>query len=134
MLYGAAVEPELLARLDLKLGDHITIGNIPVELRAKLTGEPDKIIGGIGFGPRVLISEAALRASGLLQPGSLVRWQYRLRLLPAEHEQFRGRRPGENGAGRFPERRLGHSHPHAGIAATRTRCGAIRPIPRRWSH
>ncbi len=26
------------------------------------------------------MSEAALRASGLLQPGSLVRWQYRLRL------------------------------------------------------
>ncbi|HUZ34643.1 MAG TPA: FtsX-like permease family protein [Xanthobacteraceae bacterium] len=82
-LYGAAVEPELLARLDLKLGDHITIGNTPVELRAKLTGEPDRIIGGIGLGPRVLISEATLRASGLLQPGSLVRWKYRLRLLPA---------------------------------------------------
>ena len=48
-----------------------------------MTGEPDRIIGGIGFGPRVLISDAALRASGLLQPGSLVRWKYRLRLLPA---------------------------------------------------
>jgi putative ABC transport system permease protein len=81
--YGAAVEPELLARLDLKLGDHVTIGKAPVELRAKLTGEPDRIVGGIGLGPRILISEAALRASGLLQPGSLVRWKYRLRLLPA---------------------------------------------------
>ncbi|MGC2121429.1 MAG: FtsX-like permease family protein, partial [Xanthobacteraceae bacterium] len=29
---------------------------------------------------RVLISDTALRATGLLQPGSLVRWQYRLRL------------------------------------------------------
>ncbi len=78
--YGAAVDPALLARLDLKTGDRITIGNITVELRAALKSEPDKIGGAIGLGPRVLMSEAALRATGLLQPGSLVRWQYRLRL------------------------------------------------------
>ena len=58
----------------------ITIGNATIELRAVLTSEPDKLAGGIGFGPRLLISEAALRATGLLQPGSLVRWHYRLRL------------------------------------------------------
>ena len=78
--FGAAVDPSLLSRLDLKVGDHITIGSAAIELRAVLTGEPDKLAGGIGFGPRVLISEEALRASGLLQPGSIVRWQYRLRL------------------------------------------------------
>jgi putative ABC transport system permease protein len=72
-----------LARLDLKIGDRITLGTITVELRAALTAEPDKLAGGIGLGPRVLMSEAALRATGLLQPGSLVRWQYRLR-LPAD--------------------------------------------------
>jgi putative ABC transport system permease protein len=78
--FGAAADPALLARLDLKPGDQITIGTATVELRAALTSEPDKLAGGIGFGPRVLMSDAALRASGLLQPGSLVRWQYRLRL------------------------------------------------------
>ena len=78
--FGAAVDPALLTRLDLKPGDRITIGSAAIELRAVLTGEPDKLAGGIGFGPRVLISEEALRASGLLQPGSIVRWQYRLRL------------------------------------------------------
>jgi putative ABC transport system permease protein len=82
--FGAAVDPALLARLDLKTGDRITFGNATVELRAALTGEPDKLAGGIGLGPRVLMSEAALRATGLLQPGSLVRWQYRLRLPAAE--------------------------------------------------
>ncbi len=81
--FGAAADPALLARLDLKTGDRITLGNATVELRAALTGEPDKLAGGIGLGPRVLMSEAALRATGLLQPGSLVRWQYRLRLPPA---------------------------------------------------
>src|SRR5262249_31289784 len=34
----------------------------------------------IGFGPRLLMSEEALHATGLLQPGSLVRWHYRLTL------------------------------------------------------
>jgi putative ABC transport system permease protein len=79
-VFGAAVDPTLLTRLNLKTGDRIAIGNATIELRAALTNEPDKLAGGIGFGPRVLVSEAALQATGLLQPGSLVRWQYRLRL------------------------------------------------------
>jgi putative ABC transport system permease protein len=83
-IFGAAVDPALLARLDLTVGDHVTIGNATIELRAVLTGEPDKLAGGIGLGPRVLLSETALRATGLLQPGSLVRWQYRLRLPAAD--------------------------------------------------
>jgi len=78
--FGAAADPVLLSRLALKIGDHVTLGNADVELRAALVSEPDKLTGGIGLGPRVLISKAALGATGLLQPGSLVRWQYRLRL------------------------------------------------------
>ena len=49
-----------------------------------LKNEPDRLSGGIGFGPRLLVSQEALRASALLQPGSLVRWQYRLRLPAGE--------------------------------------------------
>jgi putative ABC transport system permease protein len=82
--FGAVADPVLLTRLGLKIGDHITLGNADVELRAALVSEPDKLSGAISLGPRVLIGEAALRASGLLQPGSLVRWQYRLR-LPEAH-------------------------------------------------
>src|SRR6185295_16820587 len=67
-------------RLDLKPGARIMLGAAHVEVRAALTSEPDKLAGGIGFGPRLLISEAALRATGLLQPGSVVRWHYRLRM------------------------------------------------------
>jgi putative ABC transport system permease protein len=78
--FGAAADPALLARLDLKLGDVIRLGQAAIEIRATVTSEPDKLAGGIGFGPRLLISEEALRATGLLQPGSLVRWHYRLRL------------------------------------------------------
>jgi putative ABC transport system permease protein len=78
--FGAAADPALLARLDLKLGDRITIGKATIELRATLQSEPDRLAGGISFGPQLFVSDAALRASDLLQPGSLVRWQYRLRL------------------------------------------------------
>jgi putative ABC transport system permease protein len=78
--FGAAVDPALLARLNLKTGDRITIGSATIELRAALIKEPDRLSAGISLGPRVLISEAALGATGLVQPGSLVRWQYRLRL------------------------------------------------------
>lgn len=78
--FGAAVDPALLARLDLKVGDRVTIGGAPVELRARLVSEPDKIADGIGFGPRLMVSQEALKATGLIQPGSLVRWTYRLTL------------------------------------------------------
>ena len=82
--YGAAADPTLLARLGVKPGARVTIGNAAIEIRAALTSEPDKLAGGIGFGPRLLVSEAALRATGLVQPGSLVRWNYRLRLAASD--------------------------------------------------
>lgn len=71
---GAVAEPALLARLGRNVGDRILIGDKPVELRAKLVSEPDKLGGGYGFGPRLMISTETLRDSGLIQPGSLVRW------------------------------------------------------------
>ena len=79
-VFGAAADPILLTRLAIKPGARLTIGNAGFEIRAALASEPDKLAGGIGFGPRLLVSQDALRATGLLQPGSLVRWHYRLRL------------------------------------------------------
>jgi putative ABC transport system permease protein len=78
--FGAAADPILLARLDLKVGDRVTIGNASFQIRSTIDTEPDRLAGGLGFGPRFLVSEAALRATDLLQPGSLVRWIYRVRL------------------------------------------------------
>ncbi|GLK81874.1 ABC transporter permease [Methylopila turkensis] len=80
-VYGAVVDPALLARLNLKVGDRVELGVSTFELRATLEREPDQLSAGLGFGPRVLVSDAALRASELLQPGSLVRWTYRV-VLP----------------------------------------------------
>ncbi|MBX9930957.1 MAG: ABC transporter permease [Methylobacterium sp.] len=81
--YGAVVDPLLLTRLDLKIGDRITIAGQAIAIRGTLVSEPDKIANGIGFGPRVMISQAALDATGLIQPGSLNRFSYRLQLPAA---------------------------------------------------
>jgi putative ABC transport system permease protein len=78
--FGAAVDSTLLTRYDLKPGARLTVGSATIEVAAVIKSEPDKLASGIGFGPRIIISEAALRATGLLVPGSLVRWNYRLKL------------------------------------------------------
>jgi putative ABC transport system permease protein len=79
-VFGAAAEPALMARLGVGPGARLRLGNATLVIRAQLASEPDKLAAGIAFGPRVLVSQAALAASGLVQPGSLVRWNYRLRL------------------------------------------------------
>src|SRR6266566_1115071 len=78
--FGAAADQTLLARLDLKIGDRVSIGSATFQIRSVVGAEPDKLAGGLGFGPRFLVSEGGLRATGLLQPGSLVRWIYRVKL------------------------------------------------------
>jgi putative ABC transport system permease protein len=79
---GAAVEQSLALRLDLKLGDRILIGDGTFELRALIAREPDRGVSAIDFGPRVMIGLNALTDTGLIQPGSLVEYHYRLRLPP----------------------------------------------------
>ncbi|MGD0634136.1 MAG: FtsX-like permease family protein [Beijerinckiaceae bacterium] len=71
--FGIAADAAIGARLGLKTGDRLHIGGQLYELRAILEQEPDKLAAGIGFGPRVLMSKQGLEASGLVQPGSLVR-------------------------------------------------------------
>src|SRR5690606_581828 len=79
-LWGAAVADLLLARLGLKLGDRVVLGTQTFELRALVVSEPDAVGEGFGFAPRMMVSMEALRASGLLQEGSLVENAYKVRL------------------------------------------------------
>ena len=78
--YGALAAPELLHRLGIQPGDRILLGGTSLELRGVIRSEPDFLSGGIGFGPRLMISIDALRTTGLVRPGSLVTWIYRLKL------------------------------------------------------
>ena len=82
-VFGAAVDERLLAKLGVAQGSVVKIGDALFELRSVLRQEPDRVTGGFTLGPRVLISEFALRATGLIQPGSLINFNYRV-ALPAE--------------------------------------------------
>ncbi len=75
-----AVEPLLLERLEMEVGDTLRIGNADLKIIAELTREPDQLAGRPAFGPRVLISLDNLEATGLFQPGSLIRWRYLIAL------------------------------------------------------
>jgi putative ABC transport system permease protein len=79
-VYGALVAPGLLDRLHLQTGDLIHIGSDTLQIRGVIRSEPDRLSAGLGFGPRVLVSLDAMRASELIRPGSLVEWIYRVRL------------------------------------------------------
>jgi putative ABC transport system permease protein len=102
-VFGAAVDPILLTRLGIKPGARLSVGNASIEVRAALANEPDKLAGGIGFGPRLLVSEAALRATGLLQPGSLVHWHYRLRLPANDAGDAAAKAAAAQARARFPQ-------------------------------
>src|SRR5665213_153771 len=77
---GAVVEPLLLQRLHLQMGDDIKLGQSTFKISGVIEHEPDRIAGGFVLGPRVLISQDALKATGLVQPGSLVNHSYRVKL------------------------------------------------------
>lgn len=80
---GVVLAPELASRLRLEVGDRVTLGNTPFEFRARLVSEPDRVDGGIQFGPRALARLTALREVGLLERGSLFYPGYRIRTVGA---------------------------------------------------
>jgi putative ABC transport system permease protein len=81
-LFGAVAEAAVVSRLGLKLGDEFRIGDTVLRLSAIIESEPDRAFGGLAFGPRVTIPSAALAAAGLIRPGALVTYDYRLLLAP----------------------------------------------------
>jgi putative ABC transport system permease protein len=85
-----AVESLLLERLDMKVGDILRIGSGSLKIIAELTHEPDQLAGRPTFGPRVLMSLETLNVTGLFQPGSLIRWRYRIAL----HDASKGNKAG----------------------------------------
>lgn len=73
---GVVADPMLLERLGLKVGDRMKLGDAEVEIRATLLSEPDAVADRLTYGPRVFISTATFESSGLVKPGTLIRWRY----------------------------------------------------------
>jgi len=77
--YGLAMDPVLADRLDIAMGDVVEIGMLELEVRALIAEQPDRSLTASWRGSPVMISEAAFVETGLLRPGSLVEFEYRVR-------------------------------------------------------
>jgi len=78
--FGVVAEAAVVERLGLRPGDRLRLGEAEFAFRGTLLVEPDRVATPQVLGPRVMIAEAALPTTRLIQPGSLVRFDYRLRL------------------------------------------------------
>lgn len=80
--WGAAVDANLLDRLGIVIGDVLRVGEAQFEVRAIIDQEPDRASGSglFSLGPRVLVTHAAIPETGLVRPGSLAYYHYRVRL------------------------------------------------------
>jgi putative ABC transport system permease protein len=76
------VDAALLDALQLQLGDSLLLGDASFSLERVIVVEPDRGAGFASFAPRVLMAEADLPATGLVQPASRV--GYRLALATPE--------------------------------------------------
>jgi putative ABC transport system permease protein len=79
---GLVADPLILERLGLHAGDRAKLGNATFRVAAAIGAEPDRVSGPFLFAPRVMIPLAALPATGLVQPGSLVTYKLRAALPP----------------------------------------------------
>ena len=78
--FGALLDPALIARLSLKIGDTIRIGTARFVVRAAIDDEPDRLVAGAALAPRLIMSRTGLQATGLVTPEALVRWAAKLSL------------------------------------------------------
>jgi len=74
----AVVEQGLLDRLDLQTGDQVKLGESQLRVAGVIAREPDRLSGGAAFGPRLLTTIPTLQDTGLLAPGTLIDWRYRV--------------------------------------------------------
>ena len=70
----AWLEKRIFSALKLKVGDPLTVGEKQLTITHIITYEPDKKGDFYSFSPRVMINEADLPATGIVQPGSHVHY------------------------------------------------------------
>ena len=79
---GAVVDPMLLERLGLKVGDSFRVGQAEIDVTGVLQAEPDAVADRLTYGPRIFVSLATLDKTALVKPGTLIRWRYAVKLPP----------------------------------------------------
>lgn len=73
-----AVDQSLLDQMGISVGAEVTLGQAEYTIGAVLEREPDRVVQIFTFGPRVMMTHAALARSGLTSGYSLVDNDYRL--------------------------------------------------------
>ena len=71
----AWVDASLLEALGLSMGDELLLGDAAFKIGQIIVVEPDRGAGFMSFAPRVMIGEADLAATGLVQPASRINWR-----------------------------------------------------------
>jgi putative ABC transport system permease protein len=69
------VDPALLDSLGLKVGDPLLLGDARLRIARVITLEPDRGAGFMSFSPRVMVNDADVPATGLVQPASRVTYR-----------------------------------------------------------
>ncbi|SET34628.1 putative ABC transport system permease protein [Nitrosospira multiformis] len=85
----AWVDEKLMIGFSLKRGDRIEVGSSRFAVDALITQEPDYSIGFLNLRPRVLINEADLAATGLIQQGSRIGYRLLVSGDSGDVEEFR---------------------------------------------
>jgi putative ABC transport system permease protein len=70
----AWADPQLASKLDLAIGDLISVGETELQVTQILVFEPDRGGSFVSLTPRLLMNRADLDATELIQPGSRVRY------------------------------------------------------------
>ena len=83
------VDPALLDALVLKVGDTLLLGDARLRIAQTIVTEPDRGTGFASFAPRVLLNDADLPATGLVQPASRVTYRLAVAASGASEQPVR---------------------------------------------
>jgi putative ABC transport system permease protein len=70
----AWADPQLASKLDIDVGDTVSVGETELQITQILVFEPDRGGSFVSLTPRLLMNQADLESSQLIQPGSRVRY------------------------------------------------------------
>ena len=85
--WGAVPSEAITTRLDRTVGDILNIGSLEYVIRGITVKEPDSSNAGFQLAPTIIVSSDSMEETGLITFGSLVEYNYRLRLAEGEDSQ-----------------------------------------------
>ena len=74
------VSDDILLRRHLKIGDTLQLGGQPFRIAGQVIFEPDRMLGSLNVGPRVMMTRDGLDHTGLMLPGSRAAERFLFRL------------------------------------------------------